>query len=110
MRETPAPRWLFRIALWSLPLPWIGIEIGWFLAEFGRQPWIIDGVLPTFLATSDLGVTDLVLTIAGFTLAYGVLAVIEVKLMLAAIAKGPGAVAEDRATALPGFGEYAPAE
>ncbi|MDX8518239.1 cytochrome ubiquinol oxidase subunit I [Mesorhizobium dulcispinae] len=88
-RETGAPRWLFRAALIAMPLPWIAIEVGWFVAEFGRQPWIIDGVLPTFLATSELGVTDLLLTIAGFTLVYGVLAVIEVRLMLAAIRKGP---------------------
>ncbi|KRB18491.1 MULTISPECIES: cytochrome ubiquinol oxidase subunit I [Mesorhizobium] len=88
-RETEAPRWLFRAALIAMPLPWIAIEVGWFVAEFGRQPWIIDGVLPTFLATSELGVTDLALTISGFTLVYGVLAIIEVKLMLAAIRKGP---------------------
>jgi cytochrome d ubiquinol oxidase subunit I len=74
-----------------MPLPWIAIELGWFVAEFGRQPWIIEGVLPTFLATSDLGVYNLILTIAGFTLVYGVLAVIEVRLMLAAIRKGPEA-------------------
>jgi len=112
MRETAAPRWLFRVALWSLPLPWIAVEVGWFVAEFGRQPWVIDGVLPTFLATSDLGVSDLILTIAGFTLVYGVLAIIELRLMLAAIRKGPDAVASDLSTALPGFGEteYAPAE
>ena len=59
------------------------------MAEFGRQPWIIDGVLPTFLATSQLGVWNLLITILGFTLVYGVLAVIEVRLMLAAIRKGP---------------------
>jgi len=88
-RETQAPRWLLRVALIAMPLPWIAIEVGWFVAEFGRQPWIIDGVLPTFLATSTLGVSDLLLTISGFTLVYGVLAVIEVKLMLAAIRKGP---------------------
>ncbi|TGQ16124.1 MULTISPECIES: cytochrome ubiquinol oxidase subunit I [unclassified Mesorhizobium] len=88
-RETEAPRWLFRAALIAMPLPWIAVEVGWFVAEFGRQPWIIDGVLPTFLATSELGVSDLLLTIAGFTLVYGVLAVIEVRLMLAAIRKGP---------------------
>jgi len=91
-RETEAPRWLFRAALIAMPLPWIAIEVGWFVAEFGRQPWIIDGVLPTFLATSELGVTDLALTICGFTLVYGVLAIIEVKLMLAAIRKGPEVV------------------
>ncbi|WP_442582826.1 cytochrome ubiquinol oxidase subunit I [Mesorhizobium sp. ASY16-5R] len=89
MREEEAPRWLFRMALLAMPLPWIAIEIGWFVAEFGRQPWIIDSVLPTFLATSELGVTDLLITISGFTIVYGILAVIEVKLMLAAIRKGP---------------------
>ena len=51
-REAEAPRWLFRLALWVIPLPWLAAELGWFVAEFGRQPWIIDGVLPTFLATS----------------------------------------------------------
>lgn len=89
MREEEAPRWLFRMALYAMPLPWIAIEVGWFVAEFGRQPWIIDGVLPTFLATSNLGVSSLLLTIAGFTIVYGTLAVIEVRLMLAAIRKGP---------------------
>mgnify|MGYP001095324973 FL=1 len=46
-------------------------------------------MLPTFLATSELGAWNLMLTIASFTLIYGVLAVIEVRLMLAAIRKGP---------------------
>ena len=101
-RETGAPRWLFRLALLAMPLPWIAIEVGWFVAEFGRQPWIIDGVLPTFLATSELGVFNLVLTIAGFTLLYGALAVIEVRLMLAAIRKGP-----EVAAVVDGFGPSA---
>ncbi len=92
-REQEAPRWLFRMALLALPLPWLAIEIGWFVAEFGRQPWIIEGVLPTFLATSELGAWNLMLTIAGFTLLYGALAVIEVKLLLAAIRKGPDVAA-----------------
>jgi cytochrome d ubiquinol oxidase subunit I len=91
MREAEAPRWLFRMALVALPLPWLAAELGWFVAEFGRQPWIIDGVLPTFLATSELSVFDLTITIVGFTLIYAVLAVIEVRLMLQAIQKGPDA-------------------
>jgi cytochrome d ubiquinol oxidase subunit I len=98
-REEEAPRWLFHLALWAMPLPWLAAELGWFVAEFGRQPWIIDGVLPTFLATSELGIPDLVATILGFTAVYGVLAVIEVRLMLQAIRKGPDAVTGDRASA-----------
>ena len=113
MREAPAPRWLFRMALWALPLPWLAAELGWFVAEYGRQPWIIDGVLPTFLATSSLGVSDLIITIVGFTVIYGVLAVIEVRLMLAAIRKGPDAIADSGVFvdfAQSGSGRMAPAE
>ncbi|EFH11377.1 cytochrome ubiquinol oxidase subunit I [Teichococcus cervicalis] len=82
-------RWLLWVAVWSIPLPWIAAELGWIVAEYGRQPWIIEGVLPTALAVSHLGVTEVLLTIAGFTLFYSVLAVVEMGLMLKAIRKGP---------------------
>ncbi len=82
-------RWFLKMAVLSIPLPWVAIELGWILAEIGRQPWAIDGVLPTFLATSSLTRGALLTTIVGFTALYGTLAVIEVRLMLAAIRKGP---------------------
>ena len=81
-------RWFQRIALWAIPLPWIAIELGWVTAELGRQPWAIDGVLPTFLANSTLTPAMLWTTIIGFTALYGTLAVIEVRLILATIAHG----------------------
>ena len=59
------------------------------VAEIGRQPWAVDGVLPTFLGASSLTVPQIWTTIVGFTLLYGVLAVIEVRLMLHSINKGP---------------------
>lgn len=43
-------RWVLKMALWSLPLPWIAIEAGWFMTEFGRQPWAIQDILPTYSA------------------------------------------------------------
>ncbi len=82
-------RTFLRAAVWVIPLPWIAIEFGWLLAEIGRQPWAIEGVLPTFLAASSLTVAQLWTTIIGFTVIYGALAIIEVRLMLAAIRKGP---------------------
>ncbi|MEX6724133.1 cytochrome ubiquinol oxidase subunit I [Parapedomonas caeni] len=82
-------RWFLRLAVLIIPLPWLAAEFGWILAEIGRQPWAIEGVLPTFLAASSLTVGQLWTTIIGFTLLYGTLAVIEVRLMLATIAKGP---------------------
>ncbi len=83
------PRWLLKLAVLAIPLPWIAAELGWVVAEFGRQPWIIEGVLPTAMAVSSLSVTDLLITIAGFTLFYSVLFVVEVSLMVRAIRKGP---------------------
>ncbi len=81
--------WFLKIAVAIIPLPWIAIEFGWMLAEIGRQPWAVEGVLPTFLAASSLSISQIWTTIIGFTLLYGTLAVIEVRLMIATIRKGP---------------------
>ncbi|RZF66379.1 cytochrome bd-I ubiquinol oxidase subunit CydA [Sphingomonas populi] len=89
LRRHDSTRWFLRLALFSIPLPWVAIELGWILAEIGRQPWAIEGVLPTFLAASSLSRGALWTTIFGFTALYGVLAVIEVRLMLTSIKKGP---------------------
>jgi cytochrome d ubiquinol oxidase subunit I len=82
-------KWFLRTALIVMPAPWIAIEVGWAVAEFGRQPWAVDGVLPTFLGASSLTTTQIWATIFGFTALYSVLAVIEVKLMLQTIRHGP---------------------
>ncbi|MDB5457633.1 MAG: cytochrome bd-I ubiquinol oxidase subunit CydA [Caulobacter sp.] len=82
-------RWFLRLAVLALPLPWISTELGWVVAEFGRQPWAVDGVLPTFLGASSLTAPQLWLTIAGFTLFYGALAIVEVGLILKTIKHGP---------------------
>ena len=89
LRRHDSTRWFLRLAVFSIPLPWVAIELGWILAEIGRQPWAIEGVLPTFLAASSLSRAALWTTIFGFTALYGVLAVIEVRLMLTSIKKGP---------------------
>ncbi|MGC1302739.1 MAG: cytochrome ubiquinol oxidase subunit I [Caulobacteraceae bacterium] len=82
-------RWLLWLGVAAIPLPWIAIEFGWVLAEVGRQPWAIDGVLPTALGASSLTRPELWATIAGFTLIYGVLAVIEIGLIIRTVRKGP---------------------
>ncbi|MDD3799442.1 MAG: cytochrome ubiquinol oxidase subunit I [Novosphingobium sp.] len=82
-------RLFLKVAVGIIPLPWLAAEFGWVLAEIGRQPWAVEGVLPTFLAASSLTVGQIWTTIIGFTLLYGTLAVIEVRLMLAQIRKGP---------------------
>lgn len=85
-------RWFLTLALWTLPLPWIAIECGWFVAEYGRQPWAVEGVLPTFYAASGLDLYEIVLTLVGFTALYTTLLVIAIKLSLKTIRKGPDAL------------------
>jgi cytochrome d ubiquinol oxidase subunit I len=75
--------------LWSLPLPWIAAELGWIVAEYGRQPWAIDGVLPTFLAVSSVSAAQVLFTLTGFVLFYSSLLVVDVMLMLRYIRMGP---------------------
>ena len=88
-RRLDAYPWLLKVAVWSIPLPWVAAEAGWIVAELGRQPWVIEGVLPTAVGVSSLGAGTVLMTIAGFTLIYTVLFLIEMKLMLRAIRKGP---------------------
>ncbi|WOB24656.1 MULTISPECIES: cytochrome ubiquinol oxidase subunit I [Xanthomonas] len=85
-------RWFLTLAVWTLPLPWIAIECGWFVAEYGRQPWAVEGVLPTFYAASGLDLYEIVLTLVGFTALYTTLLVIAIKLSLKTIRTGPDAL------------------
>lgn len=82
-------RLFLRTALWSLPLPWIAAELGWIVAEYGRQPWAIDGVLPTFLGVSSTSSTQVLASLIGFVVLYTGLAVVDVMLMLRTIKAGP---------------------
>ena len=82
-------RWFLKLAFFSMPLPWIAAELGWVVAEYGRQPWSIDGVLPTFLGVSTLHAGSLIASLVGFILFYTTLAVVEVYLMVRMIRRGP---------------------
>lgn len=83
------PRPALRLAVVMIPAPWIAAELGWFVAEFGRQPWTVDGILPTALSASQLSVNELLLTLAGFVALYTALFIVEIGLMLRYIRKGP---------------------
>ncbi|SMF43776.1 cytochrome bd-I ubiquinol oxidase subunit 1 apoprotein [Tistlia consotensis] len=81
--------WFLRLALFSLPLPWLAAELGWFVAEHGRQPWSIEGVLPTFLSASSVTGGQVLFSLAGFVLFYSVLAVVDAFLMVKYVRMGP---------------------
>jgi cytochrome d ubiquinol oxidase subunit I len=82
-------RWLLTWALWFLPMPWIASELGWFVAEYGRQPWTIYGVLPTHLSVSTLTVESLYGSLAGFVGFYTLLLIVELYLMIKFARLGP---------------------
>lgn len=82
-------RWFLRLAFLSLPLPWVAAELGWIVAEYGRQPWAIDGLLPTFLGVSTTSAANVWMSLIGFVLFYTLLAVVDVYLMLRVVRRGP---------------------
>nr|WP_255411078.1 cytochrome ubiquinol oxidase subunit I [Legionella sp. km772] len=82
-------RWYHRIAFYSLPLPWIAAELGWVVAEYGRQPWVVQGVLPTFMGASSLSQDQVLTSLTGFVCFYTLLAIVELYLMVKYIRLGP---------------------
>ena len=88
-RNIAEKKWLLKLALYSIPLPWIAAEMGWFVAEYGRQPWTISGILPTSLSTSSLPPSSVYLSFAGFVGFYTLLLVAELYLMFKYARLGP---------------------
>ena len=88
----PKRRWFLRWVVWAIPLPWIAAEFGWVVAETGRQPWTIAGVLPTSLAVSSLSPGDVALSLSGFVLFYTLLFIVEITLMFKYARLGPSSL------------------
>lgn len=89
-------RWLLKWVFWSWPLPWLACEAGWFVAEYGRQPWTVYGVLPTNLSASSLTAASLWGSIFGFVTLYSILLTVEVYLMVRFSRQGPGSLGTGR--------------
>ncbi|MCA7011572.1 cytochrome ubiquinol oxidase subunit I [Dickeya dadantii] len=85
-------RWLHRIALYGIPLPWIAIEAGWFVAEYGRQPWAIGEVLPTAVANSSLTAGDILFSMGLICGLYTLFLVAEMYLMFKYARLGPSSL------------------
>jgi cytochrome bd ubiquinol oxidase subunit I len=82
-------RWLLWALVLVLPLPWIAAECGWIVAEVGRQPWVVEGVLPTFLGVSTLAANNVLVTLIGFVGFYSALLIVDIYLMVRAVRLGP---------------------
>jgi len=88
--------WFLKILIWTISIPYIANTVGWYMTEVGRMPWIVYGLqkVEAGLSTSVSGLSILI-TLVGFTLIYGVLAVADVYLLLKFIKKGPEEVSTE---------------
>ncbi|HGN9248772.1 TPA: cytochrome ubiquinol oxidase subunit I [Proteus mirabilis] len=89
-------KWLLRAALFSIPLPWIAVEAGWFVAEYGRQPWAIGEILPTAVATSSLTQADILVSMGLICGLYTLFLVAEMFLMFKFGRLGPSCLKTGR--------------
>lgn len=80
--------WL-RIALWTLPFAYIASEAGWVVAEVGRQPWAIEGLLPTSIATSNISSSSVQTTFFLFAILFTILLIADISIMIRQIKNGP---------------------
>ena len=85
-------RWLLRTFVVSMPVPWIAAELGWIVAEYGRQPWSIGEVLPTLLASSTLSTGDLIGSMAAMVLLYTAFIIAAAYLMVKYVRLGPSSL------------------
>ena len=83
-------------ALWTIPLAYIASELGWVVAEVGRQPWVIQDILPAIAAVSQIKATSVQLTFWLFFVLFTGLLIAEIKIMVAQIKKGPSTEPEDK--------------
>ena len=83
-----------RFAVWMLPAPWIATSLGWIVAEYGRQPWTVNGILPTHLSASSVSAGEVWASLAGFVLFYTGLMIVEMYLMIKYARLGPTVLTE----------------
>ncbi|NUU05298.1 cytochrome ubiquinol oxidase subunit I [Leifsonia sp. C5G2] len=88
--RSPARPWMWKIAIWAMPLSLLAMIVGWIFTEMGRQPWIVFSLMKTADGVSP-GTTGLevLISLIAFTAIYGTLAVVEFKLIKRAAQKGP---------------------
>ncbi len=82
-------RWLLWLTLWTMPLAYVASESGWIIAEMGRQPWVIQDLMPTMTAVSNIDSNSVIITFALFFITFTALLIAEIKIMLKQIHIGP---------------------
>ena len=81
--------WAYWAAILCIPIAYIVSEAGWLVAEFGRQPWTIQDMLPTWVGVSELGSSAVMITFLLFLILFTTLLAVEISIMLRTINRGP---------------------
>jgi cytochrome d ubiquinol oxidase subunit I len=87
---------LLWVMLFIIPLPYIAAEAGWIISEMGRQPWVVHGILPTFMGVSNVPIKSVITSLSGYAFFYICLFVIELVLMFKYARKGPSSLGTGR--------------
>jgi cytochrome d ubiquinol oxidase subunit I len=87
--RTENKKWFCYIAVFSIPLAYLATQMGWLVAEVGRQPWIIQDLMPTSAAVSHITAGSVQVTFVLFVVTFTILLIAEIKIMLKQIKKGP---------------------
>ncbi len=82
-------KWFLWIALFSILLPYVASELGWVLAEMGRQPWIIQDLMPVTTAVTHVSTGSVITTFILFAVLFTILLIAEVSIMIRQIKIGP---------------------
>ncbi len=82
-------RWFLKLAIITIPLPYLASQAGWIVAEVGRQPWVIQDLMPTMAAVSHIDTSAVQVTFWLFAAVFTALAIAEVKIMTRQIKIGP---------------------
>ncbi|MFZ4563529.1 MAG: cytochrome ubiquinol oxidase subunit I, partial [Bacteroidales bacterium] len=82
-------RWLLRLAILTIPLVYLASEAGWIVAEVGRQPWVIQDLMPAMAAVSKIDASSVVITFILFAAIFTVLLIAELMIMIKQIKLGP---------------------
>lgn len=80
---------MLRALVWAIPLPYFAIFFGWAVAEVGRQPWIVYGLMRTTDAVSPVPASSVAISLAAFLVVYSLLGLIDIMLLRKYACKGP---------------------
>ena len=82
-------RWLLWLSIWTIPFVYLASEAGWVVAEVGRQPWVIQDLMPVMAAVSKIDATSVIITFWLFAAVFTVLLIAELMIMIKQIKIGP---------------------